>query len=677
MASLDNLSLTKVLDNKKRIVIDVRYYDEGNTPIQRSEKAHRIDLTIRNSLFLKATTEDYGDPKPFGKGDLVEIETNNYTQIGNDIVYSTKVEAEEYRNFTTIVLSKLATKITTLSLRVETESEEIFIGEEVIKHILNNFSFIHLNLQGILSWTTLPEVTAEVSYLCIENAQLYITQTILTCKDNFILRNCVLRSPTDFPKRPSLLVTVGKTATINTLKIANKLFLSVSGNVEKELSAWKNTAITVSDVVIGFEDKEKNELKRNGSYDPLITIAEVAETRITEVSSINDIPYYTLMSIKKVTSVNITNIIRATKEIPAISPALQLSEYYTAFISGITYFGKSKTVATSAFIRFNKVRIDSSLTVSNANLLHLPILNVTGITCQKISISDSSIIDTNGIYNLNTATIGKLLLSNVTIKGGNSLHLKALSLSILSATYIEMKENITLEVEDICNINDSLLVSNNTITCILSAKGTMNINKTTVKAIKEITSYTNFDEDETVSSHLMYNTSHIESRKLSFDKMSFLRFDNLELKINQLEIKNCKICTLGINNYYQNAPVPVTLIKSTINPSLYSIFSPGSIQELRCIESNGRFTIQYLDNESPSSVFKLYLIDSKMNIDFDAVTDRKVLVNSENSLGSHIITSSDGVSIIPDIESVDRQSFERVKNKNQRDDKKILYGVIA
>jgi hypothetical protein len=51
-------------------------------------------------------------------------------------------------------------------------------------------------------------------------------------------------------------------------------------------------------------------------------------------------------------------------------------------------------------------------------------------------------------------------LSNVSIKGGDNLYIKALSLSILSSTYIEMDESVTFEIEDTSNINDSVIKTN-------------------------------------------------------------------------------------------------------------------------------------------------------------------------------------------------------------------------
>jgi hypothetical protein len=121
----------------------------------------------------------------------------------------------------------------------------------------------------------------------------------------------------------------------------------------------------------------------------------------------------------------------------------------------------------------------------------------------------------------------------------------------------------------------------------------------------------------------------------------------------------------GINAHYQSAPLPVTVLKSNVNSGVYSIFTPGSTRDFKCIESTGKFTIQYLDTASLSSLFRLHLKDSKVNIDFDGVTDRKISLNSENSLGSRITSNHEGIHIVPDIESTDRPAFERIKDKKK------------
>jgi hypothetical protein len=89
------------------------------------------------------------------------------------------------------------------------------------------------------------------------------------------------------------------------------------------------------------------------------------------------------------------------------------------------------------------------------------------------------------------------------------------------------------------------LLNKSNIDIILSSSSTMNANKTTLNALKEITAHCEPDEDETLSSRLAFDTLHIETRKLSFGKMTLLRFENLELKVNELQISDCEHCILG------------------------------------------------------------------------------------------------------------------------------------
>jgi hypothetical protein len=645
-----------------------------NVVIPFSNTAKRIEITIRNSLFLKSTTEDYADSRPFGEGELLEIETNNYTRSGNDIVYSTNIEKQNYDNFTNILLKKLITNIKILSIKIETESSDIAIDERIMKYIFSKFTSIYFNLQGLRTWVPLPEITAEIDYLCIDNAQLFITQTILTCKENFILKNTILRSHPSLSKRPSLLVTIEKKASITGIKIANKVFLNITGKESDGLVKWKDTLILASDILIGFEDKEKNEFKHNGFFDPLLMFSEVNEVRISNVSSLNDIPYYILIGIKQATSINITDITRSTQDIQAAAPALQLSEYYTASISGITYVGANKTFPTSAFIRFNKVRVDSSITVSNAHLSYLALFNLTGINCQKISIFDSQFINTEALYNSKASTVGKLLLSNISIKTDDSLHIKALSLIILSSTHIESADDVILETESHSNIVDSIIKSNKRLGIVVHNDTTVNIKDTTLTSVKEIAAYSEYDEDEEVASKLAFVDCYIETRSIAFDNIASLQFDNIELKTNNASITDIARCTLNINAHYQNAPMAVTLTNTYINPSVYSIFTPGSIQEFNCIKCNGGMSIHYVDKENLSSLFKLSLHHSILNIQFDSVSDRQVSVISEDSLGSKITSDDEGLVITPSIESIDRTYFERIKTKNSKNNDKILYG---
>jgi hypothetical protein len=127
---------------------------------------------------------------------------------------------------------------------------------------------------------------------------------------------------------------------------------------------------------------------------------------------------------------------------------------------------------------------------------------------------------------------------------------------------------------------------------------------------------------------------------------------------------------------YRSSPLPITVKDSVIRESSFIIYSPGSNQVFNFTGCIGKFGIQYLDDINPEAALRLFIKGSPLNIHFDAVTDRKVYVNSGDSFGAVITGEEGAITIIPDIESIDRVYFEKIDGNAIKKNDKIMYGAV-
>jgi hypothetical protein len=673
MALIDNISTSSYLEAKERILVDVRYYDDNNALIRPSDLATRIDITIYNSVFLRATTEDYLDPAPYGEGKRFEIEENGEPQSNDDIVYSTAIEKEHYSSLSEVLLQKLKTKIKSISLRLENESDIIEINEEVMSHILYNFDTIYLNLSGLIKWITIPDINTEVKYLRIENANIIIKQAVISCETEFILRNCVIKSFNN-SNNSSLLVTIGSTATLVETKIASKIRIGISGIEAKDIKKWKDTCITISSFSIGFEDTSKNDKTNSGFYDAILSLADVATVRVSELTSYHDIPAYPLLSVRNVNEANISDISRASRDFPALAPAIQAGDYYRFSLSGAKYIGVGESYENSAFIRFIRTKLNSSISVSNITLYNMALFNLTGISCQKINIHNAVLQNKELFYNMNSSFIGKLILSNVKITS-NSLSLKADSLSVISESTLEIEDNCLFTILEAGIISDGIIRSKNSFNLVLGNEASTHFEKTSLISIKEIKVTTQKEENEAILSRLAFDSSYLSSALFSFSSLNSLRYEKTDLYGRELKINLCKTLILGLSIHYNEAPLPITISNTSFQRSIMEIYKPGSKQNISLSNCIGEFVISYLDDTNDNSVCKINLKNAPVIIHFGAVGKRKVSVKSEASLGAAVTGQTDDISVIPEIESIDRVHFTRVTTVG-KDTSKILYGTF-
>jgi hypothetical protein len=670
--SIIDIPNNKVLEVKERIILEIRYYDEADNIILASNKAARIEVNIKNSIYLKSMTEYLLDKNPFGQGNRAEITTD--AQEVTDNVYTTIIEKDEYDSLSEILLKQLKTEVKSLHLKAELPTD-IVINENVINHILSNFESIYINLSGMTNWITIPQISTRIKELTIESGQIYVTQSIISCSSSFNMKSCILQSKPGIKNRPSLLVNVGEKATLHDIKIADRLYIGISGSEVKRFDKWSLTNVVISDVVIGFKDIDRNDKVHNGMYDSLLTVAEINEVNISGIKSLNDIPYYSFLSIKNVNSINLSMITRNSIEHQALSPTIKLANYIKCNIFQIDYAGINNTSEKNSFIRLLKIKINSSLAISNAKLIKMPLLNLAGINCQKLSITTSTFIDNDVIINMDSSYIDEFGLNTVSIKNGK-INIKAATLCINSATNINTKEDISLVIKENGNIFDSIVKSMNNINIKLSSDASLNINKTALDAIKDINIETEYNgEDELASSVILYN-SNITATKMILNHFKTLNFNDLQWFQKSTNIMNCTYCSLKNISINPTVTIPITIDMNNveIRPSNINIFNPLN-HVLTLDKCTGNLHLAYLDDKNDSSKFMLNLINSNAIITFDAVSDRKVYLNSKESLGSLVFSESETMSIIPDIESPDRQHFERIA-ENKKDIKKVLYGNL-
>jgi hypothetical protein len=658
---------------KERIIIDICYYDELGMAVRIEDNPVRMDVSIRNSIYLQETTEDYSAKEPFGEAAKYEVETNGVIVSEKDIIYTTKVEKECYDKLTSILIDKLTGEIKSLALKIESETKSIEITERLAEFILSHFENIYLALPGLAAWVPLPPIDAVIKTLYIDSAQLLVNKTIITCKESFTLKGCILQASNEANNTPLLIVTAGKEASLSALKITSRLFIKVNTGYNTALNEWKKTSITAADIIIGFKDIERDSESYNGNHDALVTLAEANEVRISDVKNLNDIPYYPLLSLENINEVNITNLVRVSNALPAAASAVKLNNFSRFNLSGAQYIGVNESLEQVSFIQLSGVRPDSALSLSDIVIYKTNLMNLSGITCLKISISNSSFEDSKVFYNMENSSVGRLSLNTVSVKGA-ALSLKALSISILSSTSLESEDEITLRASESANLTGADIKANNAVRVILEKEASFIVKKSRIRAAKEFSIKTNYEAEEDNSSRVSLSESSLASRKQSFEGISSLNFQDLSLSASAFTVKKCQSCTLGILARYQKSPLEVIIEDSRLRLSDYYIYEAGANQAMNIKNCEGTLNVQYNDDETPLSIFRLSLEKSPVTLNFFAVSNRKVLFKCKESLGAQIIGNGELITLSPDLDSPDRLYFERFDGEVKRNVKKIQYG---
>jgi hypothetical protein len=672
----DKVLSSHELKIQERVVIDIRYYDELNNLVRRQNNPVRIAVEIRNSIFHKTVTEDYMDEARFGQGTHTELETNGEPVSEQDIVYTTTIKMEALDTLTDLLIERLThTTAKRLGLTIEGETKRIEIKASLLDFIMSHFEYISLWLPGLSSWVPLPQVHGVVKSLSIFSAHLLINKTILTCTESFILKNCILKSDPQANEQPSLLVSIGGSATLNDIKVANRVHLNINASNAADVNAWKDTQVTVSDVVIGFRDVEQNAKSYDGYYDALFTLAELGRVFVSGVSTLNDIPFYTLFQLKSIHQIDITDITRISKQLPAFAPALSLGNFTRANISGITYIGINESNPRSTFIALSAIRPDSVLSISNVELYMLFLMNLAGITCQKINIIDSSFIDSSVCAGMEDSTVGNFTVSNVQIKTA-SLSFKAVNLNILSSTSFEAAQTLRLASERTLHITSAKLKAQK-IEVALQTETSFHVKDSSIDADETVKTYVMATENETNASRVSFIDSSVRAIDKVFDSINTLSFQNVIMWGSTLGISHCMGCTLGILIYGEKNVLYLILDDVVVRSSTVYLYEPGIEQIISIANGKGSLGIQYSDDLNLSSRGEIRLQDSLVVLDINAVSERKLSLRSDNSLGSQVIGRTALITLTPDLGSADRAFFERITDNRQRHMETVQYGILA
>jgi hypothetical protein len=662
---------------KERIIIEARYYSEENISIPVSSQAYLYDLTVRKSIFLEITSDIFNDAgEATGEKKITEVETNNSTTQNSESVYETKIEKSEYNDFSQLLLSQLSTDIKNLSLHFSGDIDNIKITSEVMNFILSNFENVTIDFKGLSTWVTIPEINSGLKSLSIENANVEISQAILSCETSFTLNNIIIKAVGNSTKKPSLIVTAGKEFTLRNITISEPVFISASGSESKKFSDWKNTSVILYNIEIGFKDEEKNKFGSSDICDAILTIADFAYSTVCSVRATEDIPYYPLLSIKKTSEINMCELSRASKENPSYAPSLLLSDYYTAALSQCSYIGKVKSPDTVPFIRINNSRGDSELFISDSTIVNSNVISLEEKFCQLIAIDNSHFSSSNIFYKMDSSTISKLILNNVNMIADN-LNIKSANLNILSETQIDVKEDVILDINEIGNISSSVIKSLKNIDIILSSNASLNIVDSSVSTPKELNVYTKKNEFEELSSRVDIIRSNFDTAKCTISDILSLKSSAMDLHGKECEI-NALAVFLDTNIQYYYNSFPITIKDSSLRQSIFSLYTPGSKVDFNILNCTGEATIKYLDDKNEKSVFNLGITSSPVSLHFDAVKgSRKINIMSKDSSGAVITGENDEIILVPDISCPDRLLFQRIEEKTQKDDTKILYGIIG
>jgi hypothetical protein len=673
MTTEDVLSSNE-LEARERIVIDIHYYDELGNATHIQNNPVRMDVSIRNSIYQVTTTEDFTDEALFGEGEKFEIETNGVSESDDDILYTFNIEKEDSGKFNEILIEKLATSIKDISLEIESETKLIEIKQSLLEFIFSHFEYIALTLPGLQSWITLPEAHSSVKVLLIDSAQILINKSIISCSESFILRNCILQASPHANTRPSLMVSIGGNADLSDIKVASMVYVNITASNADDITTWQDTEALLSNITIGFKDVERNMSSLTGNYDAIFTIAEISSVNVSGVTSLNDIPFHSLLRLENINKINITDITRITQSLPAMAPSLHLGNFSRLNISGIKYIGVNDSVPHNAFIWISKSRPDSNISISNVEMYKLPLISLGGISGNKLNIIDSSFIDSLVCSGMETSSIGNFTMSNVKIKTA-SLSFKALKLNLLSDSSIEADDTVNLSASETLNLTNVKIKAQN-MAVSLGPEVSFHLKDSS------ILSYNEFKVDVTVAenggntSRVSFIDSFLTAELKEFNTISTLSFQDVTMKGNTLSIHKCSWCTLGVLAYCEKNSLEVILRDVALRSSDFCIFEAGNEQLLKIEDGRGNLGIQYNDSESPSSLAKIVLKNSVVVLDLNAASARKFSLSSEASVGSQVAGHGEWITLTPDLASADRVAFERLDGKRTRNMQKVQYGII-
>jgi hypothetical protein len=676
MNVIDLLPNDSTIKAKERIIIDVRYYDEKDNCIPVSEIAARMSISIRNGIYLQETTEDFLDENAFGEGKKREIALYQNIVTDAETIYSVKLEENEFDKFNLILMQCLNTNVKNLFIKVDSESKNMKFSSDTFAYIFTHFKNISFDFYGYSGWAEFPDIDGSLESLSMESMQVQISKMVLSCSHGFNMMNCTFQSKIGDGSANLIISSSGKNTLYNT-KIANKLFMSISGGSVKEFEKWKGAGITVSEFSIGFKDASRNEKRHNGQYDAILTISEMNDVMISGVSNVNDVPYYPLISVRDSNTVGMTNITKANIDLPTMSPVATLRNFMNFSLSKASYIGVGNTNENISFIRIYKTRIDCEISISSLTMHKLSLLNSSGVNCQRFSIADSAFSDSEILHNMKTSSINDLVLSNVSLKGPK-INFKAISISIMSSSDIKTENEIVFEAKESILISDSSISSNKDLNINVGYESSSSVNNSSILSLRNINSTAKEDDaDIENGSKITFNNSYISSRETVFDNINLVRFGDTSLRSSELSLKDIRHCMLGLLVNCRKLPMNMAFTNVDFRNSVLEINEPGSKQTMNFSSCKGGFNINCMDDATPNSAFKISLADSIVRLLLDAVSERKIIVNSKESLGSAVVGAGGAVSIVPDVTSIDRRYFERIKHLTDASTSKILYGSIA
>jgi hypothetical protein len=352
-----------------------------------------------------------------------------------------------------------------------------------------------------------------------------------------------------------------------------------------------------------------------------------------------------------------------------------MGNFTRANISGIKYIGVNESTPKSTFIALSAIRPDSVISISNVVLYNLSLMNLAGISCQKINIIDSSFIDSLVCTGMEDSTVGNFTVSNVQVKTA-SLTFKAVNLNILSRTSFEVSQTLRLTSERTLHITSAKLKAQK-VEVALQAETSFHLKDSSIDADEAFKTYVMVKEDEENASRVSFIESFVRAMDKTFDSVNTLSFQKTTMRGSDLNISHCNGCTLDLLVYGETNILIIALNNVVLRSSTLCIYEPGMGQIISIADGKGSLGIQYSDDLAPSTHGRILLNDSLVVLDIHAVSERKLILLSDNSLGSQVVGHGEWITLTPDLGSADRAFFERITDDRKRHMETIQYGIMA
>lgn len=659
---------------KERYVIYVYNYDKfGNKTLDESSIVTQ-EINLAYDQYIQVLTEDYdSDSKTLSSSSIFGLSEKD----GCFKTIKIDKSSENYKDvLNTSLINSLNTTATSIIFNIITSYDDIDLNIDFLNKLLSNYKNINIDLNYNQSIISFPNINISVDTISIKNSNISIDNLQLHATENLYLFNCNFFTNNDYGEKSISLCSNKKIEVVNTF-IRSKMRILMSSIIEDNLLEWINTDITLSNIVIDYEDIEYNK------NDPVFIFSKANKLNISSFISYKDIPYTPLIKISNIKDVTISDIERRTVNSSVQTSSVIFSNVSTVNVSDVKYFSDNEPSENISFFDFLNSKNTSTYSFSNLNIYKIHVANIKGLVCDKITIMDSIFNNFDKFVVDGMCTINEINIINCKLRGRYLNICDNINTIYLSDCDVDCEDGFKFFSFLKINIKNSIFKSKNG-DCIISfgEKTSVSLSKSTFDIYKNIECTYQNSKKDSISNILSVTDVSIISKKIIIQNLLSCRID--ECKMDSVESFNCSnISSLHLFNRIDcKKPNNFNLSNIKDLTGLIYLFNINktkpSITLHNCF---GEMDITNKGNDINADEFiNLVINGSKIISEIENENKNKLNFSiwSNNSLGSFIRSSNrDSVKLSLDMRSRDLSKVKISTDKNEKPlNEYLLYGIV-